>query len=173
MNTNKRLKIVTVSAIVLVALLLIVVVAANIINKRSNSADKQKQAYTTAYQQANDFAASEKYDDAINRLQTYLNTKPSKSYTRDVYAQLGTIYANKGDYAKAIQWYQKAESLGGKGHLDTTTGLAYAYESEGNKAKAIEYFNQAIELTKKSGDPMANSDVESYQNQIKELEGQQ
>lgn len=173
MNTNKKLKFVTIGAATVVAVLLIVVIIANVMNNRNNSADKQKQAYMTAYQQANDAAASEQYDTAIERLQTYLKTNPSKEYTRNVYAQMGTIYANKEDYKSAISWYEKAEKLGGKNHLDTATGLAYAYQSQGNKAKAIEYFNLAIDLSKKSDDPMAKGDIESYQNQISQLEAKQ
>ena len=173
MNTNKKLKLVTISAIVIVVALLVTVITVNILQKRENSSDKQQAAYASAYQQANDFIVRNQYDDAIERLNTYLQTNPSKDHKRSVYAQMATIYANKEDYKTAIEWYQKAESIGGKKHLDTATGLAYAYQSLGNKDKAIEYFNLAIDLTKSSGDPMADSDVESYTNQIKQLEGQE
>ncbi len=70
------------------------------------------------------------------------------------YNNLGLAYNNKGDYEKAIEYYQKAleieESKLGRDHPDTALSyinLGTAYSNEGDYGKAIENYQKALEIT--------------------------
>lgn len=63
----------------------------------------------------------------------------------EIYATLGTIYKNKGDYAKAIDMFQKALQKDPK-DVESLTSLAYCQEKAGKYSDAIISYEQAAVL---------------------------
>ena len=76
------------------------------------------------------------------------------------YNNLGLAYDSKGDYDKAIEYYQKSLKIGlkklGSEHPDVATSynnLGKAYESKGDYGKAIEYCQKALKIDLKKLGP--------------------
>ena len=89
-------------------------------------------------------------DARIALLQSAANDCPEAF---NVYNALGYAYAEKGDYARAIDAFQKAIQTHPKdkaGYCD----LGFAYFQSGQKDLAVRYFRQAIFI-----DPSARQDI--------------
>ncbi|GEM_PF-5245664 len=74
-----------------------------------------------------------------------------------VHNSLGMVYKSKGEWDKAIEFFQK--SLDGKEKIEDVRGMAVtfnnlglAYQDKGEWDKAIEFYQKALEISKKDGD---------------------
>ncbi|MEG4634892.1 tetratricopeptide repeat protein, partial [Microcoleus sp. AR_TQ3_B6] len=70
---------------------------------------------------------------------------------------LAIIYANQGEVAKAIAFYQESLELQEKignvpGKAATLHCLAIIYATQGDVAKAIAFYQQSLELKEQIGD---------------------
>jgi len=89
----------------------------------------------------------------------------------DVYIGLGNIYTSKGDYDKAIEYYNKAlkivlKTLGPEHPYvaNTYNGLGIAYRNKGDYDKAIEYYNKALKIVLKTLGPEHPEVATTYNN---------
>ena len=69
------------------------------------------------------------------------------------YATQAAQYYQQGNYAQALEFYNKALAIRlkvlGENHPDTATSynnIGIVYDSQGNYAKALEYHNKALEI---------------------------
>ncbi|MHA2364967.1 MAG: tetratricopeptide repeat protein [Candidatus Hodarchaeales archaeon] len=80
-----------------------------------------------------------------------------------VYTQIGLVYATKGDYDKALTYYQKGEEIYKEKlkneyfliNIANNLGLIYTYNGEYDQAST--YYQQGLELSKKLGNIKQNS----------------
>ena len=116
------------------------------------------------------YIAQEKYDEAQQLLNDYIDYNESVSNLRNLgtaYGVLGQLYLNKEDPQKAIEFLQKSmefnlstgqPKLIGNGY----TNLAIAAYFQGDFSKAQDYFELSLSYRKKSGDQFYIA--ESYYN---------
>lgn len=82
---------------------------------------------------------------------------PLYQYDDDVSESIiAFIFLSQGDYAKALEWYEKAlearEEALGKEHPDTAAAcnnVALVYDHQGNYAKALEWYLKALTIKEK------------------------
>lgn len=89
----------------------------------------------------NAFAVVGRYDEGIQNMEQYLSQSPKDDY---LLWTLGFLYARKGDFAKAIEYFQK-RSIG----LKTNWALGYSYAKSGQREKAEEILHNNLEKMKK------------------------
>ena len=70
---------------------------------------------------------------------------------------LGLVYKSKGEWERAIEFYQKdleiSEKLGDRhGMAQTFNNLGLVYQSKGEWDRAIEFYQKSLELKEKLGD---------------------
>ena len=77
-------------------------------------------------------------------------------HTAEIYNNTALVYDNQGDYAKALEGYQKAlticEKVLGTEHPDTATSynnIATVYYRQGDYAKALEGYQKALAILEK------------------------
>ncbi len=99
------------------------------------------------------FAAE--YDKVIAILNTVLSLKPDST---DALNNLGLAWDSKGDYNKAIEYYEKALQSDlntfGEEHPNVAirwNNLGLAWDSKGEYDKAIEYYEKALKSFKNAG----------------------
>jgi tetratricopeptide (TPR) repeat protein len=110
----------------------------------------------------NCYYALKEYDQAISAYTLCLNG-PFQSMARN---GLGYCFEAKGDYAKAVENYQKnAEEKGSPYQGEGLLGVARCYEAQNQKQKALEVYQKALAENPKS--PMADF----IQWKISELKG--
>ena len=100
-----------------------------------------------------DFAAE--YDKSITILESVLALKPDNT---DALNNLGLAWNSKGEYDKAIEFYEKALTSDiktfGTDHPSVATSwnnLGLAWNSKGEYDKAIEYLEKALKVFRKAG----------------------
>ena len=121
-----------------------------------------------------DFESIIKYmwsDDYINATDVYTKVRTRLSIAESVmgylvnierveigrlFNEIGLVYFQQGEYAKALEWYQKAleicEKVLGLKHPDTATtynNIAGVYSSQGDDEKALEWYQKALEIREK------------------------
>jgi hypothetical protein len=101
-------------------------------------------------------------------LQNYVMSHSANVDQYPLLIQLGTLAVANSDYASAIRWYQKAETVTGKIQLADASGMALANAKLGNKTQAISYYRHAIALSDPS---VPESNVTGYQDAITALGG--
>lgn len=98
------------------------------------------------------------YNEAIDNLKRALKYIPADNPELEgtIYNNLGSAYYNKGEYVKAIDYYQKALVIDKKYHGEEHpkiairySNLGSAYNSKGEYDKAIEYYQKALAIDKK------------------------
>jgi len=67
---------------------------------------------------------------------------------------IAAIYANQGNYDKALEYYNKSLRLTTKptSIANIYNNIATVYSGKGDNNKAVEYFKKAVELAQKAGD---------------------
>jgi superkiller protein 3 len=85
-----------------------------------------------------------------------------KEKQAEKYFQQGYAYNNKGDYDKAIEYYNKAIELN-PDYAVAYYNLGNVYNNKGDYGKAIEYYNKAIEYYNKAIELNPDS-VDAYNN---------
>merc|ERR1711871_1634581 len=70
------------------------------------------------------------------------------------YQRLATVYADQGDYPKALEYYQKDLDIAiasvGEQHMsvgETYNNTATVYVNQGDYPKALEYYQKALDIT--------------------------
>ena len=85
------------------------------------------------------------YDEAIKAYETAIKYKTKKT---NLYKQLGNVYSRKGDQEKAIEYWEKAASVGVEGDPEEAAisyfNLGATYTNAGQNIGAIEAFQKAI-----------------------------
>ncbi|EGD81841.1 kinesin light chain isoform 1 [Salpingoeca rosetta] len=89
----------------------------------------------------------------------------------DTFGNLGIAYASKGEYDKAIAYYEKAlavfvETLGEKhpSTANTYNNLGLAYDSKGEHARGIHYYEKALAIRVETLGEKHPSTATSYNN---------
>jgi len=82
---------------------------------------------------------------AHSRLADFKKAKEIDPVNSFALRNLGSIYGNVNDYAKAIECFEKSFSINNEDQL-TAYGLGYTYFQKGKTDKAVEYFKVAIAL---------------------------
>ena len=98
--------------------------------------------------------------------------------TATTYNNIAFVYYNQGEYAKALEWLEKAldivEKAFGKEHPDTATtynNTAFVYYNQGEYAKALEWNEKALAIFEKVlGEEHASTKM--VRRNIKVLRGQ-
>lgn len=93
----------------------------------------------TAAQQS---SISEQERQAILHLEQEVTASPDKF---QAWTQLGNLYYDTGQYAKAVKAYEKSLELHA-GNADIWTDLGVMYRRTGDSQKAIEAFDKAIDM---------------------------
>ncbi|MCL6590205.1 MAG: tetratricopeptide repeat protein [Firmicutes bacterium] len=88
------------------------------------------------------YYASNRYEEALNVLNTVLSYLPEDPTTLDL---MGAIYASKGEEDKAEKLWLLALK-GEPGRINVLNNLAILKEEGGNPAQAEDYYREAIEL---------------------------
>ena len=99
-------------------------------------------------------------------LKTEKGSVQNASFLKDssiLFNNIASVYREQGDYAKALEYYEKAlqinERVLGSGHPSTATtysNMAVVYREQGDNAKALEYCKKALEIRERvlgSGHP--------------------
>lgn len=86
------------------------------------------------------------------------------------YNNIGLIYYNKGDYDRAMEYYNKSlnikERIGDEpGMASTYYNIFLIYETKGNINKAIYYLEKCVEIECRIGHP----DCEEDKKELEEL----
>jgi tetratricopeptide (TPR) repeat protein len=73
------------------------------------------------------------------------------------YNNIGLIYDSKGDYDKALEWYQKSkkitEQFGDQAGIATTyNNIGGIYDSKGDYDRALEWYQKSLKITGQIGD---------------------
>ena len=98
------------------------------------------------------------YNEAIDNLNRALKHIPADSQELEgtINNNLGLAYHNKGEYDKAIEYYQKAIAIDkkfyGEEHPEIAidyNNLGLAYRNKGEYDKAIDYYQKALAIDKK------------------------
>lgn len=110
------------------------------------------------------------YHEAVLVYERYRTTNPPRQYADKLGIAMASAYLNDKQYGKAIEEYRGAEGRPHVTHKMVVLGLAASYGRVGDKAKAIDYYRQAIAIAKQENLFDTNIDIQSYGNQIKELE---
>ena len=120
----------------------------------------------------NDFACN--YDLALkycNRALHIAEANNDSIYIALSYNNIGSVYSNKGDYDKALEFFNKALAIWkaklGEEHTDVATSynnIGSVYSDKGDYDKALEYYNKALAIWKaKLGEEHTNV-ATSYNN---------
>ncbi len=114
--------------------------------KDERTEDEKTIAHLMGKAEAADFAAE--YNKAIAILNSVLALKPDSSVAL---SNLGSVLNAKGEYDKAIEYYEKALKFDiktfGKDHSNVAaywSNLGEAWRAKGEYDKAIEYFDKAL-----------------------------
>lgn len=88
-----------------------------------------------------------KYDEAISYYKEFLDkTGSTLHYLRPfAYESIGYAYEGKGEYRKALEWFEKQKSEGQGVNPMSLLNLARCYEAEGDKEKACQSYREFIE----------------------------
>lgn len=107
-------------------------------------------------------------DDAIRYLHTAITLDPEYGAG---YFILGNVHFDKGDYDKAIEYYQKALTIDlnalGPDHPDMAASynnLGIAYDAKGDYDRAVEYHRQALTIRLKALGANHPDVAQSYNN---------
>ena len=101
------------------------------------------------------------FENAMNIVEKYLNNKECGLKAKKLWAasvgNIGVIYDEQGNYAKALEYYFKAlkmdEELGNKNGIASDLGnIGVIYDEQGNYAKALEYYFKALKICEEIGD---------------------
>jgi tetratricopeptide (TPR) repeat protein len=93
------------------------------------------------------YYASNRYEDALNALNTILSYTPEDPTTLDL---MGAIYASKGEGNLAEKhWLQALRNEPGR--INVLNNLAILKEESGNLAQAEDYYQEAIRLNNQGG----------------------
>ncbi len=69
------------------------------------------------------------------------------------YGNVGSIYHDKGEYTKALDYYIKSLEFKEPMHMGTTlSNIGSIYRNQGNYLKALEYYQRSLELHQQKGD---------------------
>jgi len=98
----------------------------------------------------------ERYDSALYYYDKTLNTLTGGQHVSTVYNDIGTIYAEQGEFPTALKYHFDALDLArheNAQYQETSIllGLGSTYEKQGNLSQAIEYFQQARDLAEEIG----------------------
>jgi len=97
------------------------------------------------------------WDEALEIWET-LETEDLPEYLEGTLTNdLGFVYRNKGEWDKAIEYYQRSleikEKVGDEHGMSTTfNNLGSVYQDKGEWDKAIEYYQRSLEIGRKLGD---------------------
>ncbi len=106
-------------------------------------------AFIDTYLAAYDRALSY-YQKVLRNAQQYGENHPDVATS---YNNMGLVYDAQGDYAKALEYHNKALKIRlatfGENHPDVATSynnMGLVYYSQGDYAKALEYYNKALKI---------------------------
>ena len=105
--------------------------------------DGTQGGWTAVIYRGHTYYALGQYDEALEDYSAALK-KASRDTTKALSLQgLGASYMAKGDYAKAIEFYEKLKKQGGTGFQRTAKwSIAKAYEKLGEKEKALAIYKE-------------------------------
>jgi tetratricopeptide (TPR) repeat protein len=108
------------------------------------------------YNLVSDATPKEQKDTTVASSQTSLQNNDEEIKNAKKYSDTGESYYKKGQYDKAIEYYEKALVIRkkelGENHPDTATSynnLGAAYHDKGQYDKAIEYLEKALAILTK------------------------
>lgn len=99
----------------------------------------------SAFYAGNCLFARQNYDEAIGQYRQFVQSTPEESHLHILaYDSLGYCYEGKGDYQKAVEYFQKTVTpppgLGEMGYLN----LARCYEALGDKEKSLDNYRRIV-----------------------------
>ena len=110
-----------------------------------------------------------KIDEVVTVYENAIQTNnSSNSIKADLLFEESGVYYNAGDYSKALSLAVASDDL--VNDDNTEHFIAEIYARLGQKTEAIIYYQKAISNVDMSG-PLANSDIQDYQDNIKQLGG--
>ncbi len=126
-------------------------------NQRSAARALMNLGALTQEHQGNGRAALEYYQRALAIDEA--DTPPATVDIAKVLLNIGSLYADQGDYARALQHYRRSLVLLGTDRETRVRALllqdiARTYESQGEPARALDYAGRAVALGKSVGDKM-------------------
>ena len=97
------------------------------------------------------------YEEALRLLniahELNLKYRPESGETATSYNNIGLVYDNQGNYAKALEYYEKSLAIDLKvfGENHAATAMSYnnigaVYAQQGNYAKALEYYEKSLAI---------------------------
>jgi tetratricopeptide (TPR) repeat protein len=157
----------------LVLLSVFLILAGILIISRYN--ENRRLAEQAEYEQlvsdVNKLTFAKQYDQATEKLTSFITKSSNKEHQYVAMNQLGTVYLQQGKYQEALDWFQKADQIGIENDPASSLGIAMAAEALGEKPTAINAYQKAIAILQKNdADPFTAEDIKNYENQIKILE---
>ncbi|MEX0932241.1 MAG: hypothetical protein WDZ81_01375 [Candidatus Saccharimonadales bacterium] len=119
---------------------------------------------------ADALVAEEKYDQAIETLNAFINQSTDKAETLEVKNRLAEVYMAKGDYNRAYDTYLEVKEAESKPNLATLMGGASAATAIGDYKLAKDYYAQAKLLINKSNLVNKEEVLNNIKDVTKELE---
>ena len=115
------------------------------------------------------------YEEALRLLniahELNLKYRPESGETATSYNNIGLVYDNQGNYAKALEYYEKSLAIDlkvfGENHPDTAmsyNNIGGVYYDQGNYAKALEFLNKALAIKLKVSGENHPDTAASYNN---------
>ncbi|MCD4840679.1 MAG: tetratricopeptide repeat protein, partial [Methanosarcinales archaeon] len=97
------------------------------------------------------------WNEAVRGYERVLEKSNDEKVVSVVYNNLGLVYANKGEWDKAIEFYEKSletvEKVGDvHGMAQTYNNLGMVYAKKGEWDKAIEFYEKDLKISEKVGD---------------------
>jgi tetratricopeptide (TPR) repeat protein len=142
-------------------------------NNQNDTYAKQQKSLQSSLQQAMDNDNPQGIVDVVTRL---LDGQASGIFTvtnpqlSTLYLDRASAYLNLGQFKNAVSDYNQAISLDGSNKLAALQGEVEARYKMGDRQQLIPLYQNMIDLETKSGNPMHNSEVAQYTDNIQALQ---
>jgi tetratricopeptide (TPR) repeat protein len=128
---------------------------------------KKQEAVVLSQAQSLDF--HRQFSQEQQALTVYINMNPPAQDQYQPLVQLGVMALEENQPQQSLKWYKQAESVNGKDEISDVVGLTTVYQMLGNKPEAISYLRKAVALIKDAGGNEDNSDIPTYDEELKSL----
>ena len=143
-------------------------------NTEAAAADaRDKASYDTAFNQLTLNKSRRLYDDAVKAGENYIAKASNDQRAAQMYAHMGAVYEQKGDFQQALEVYRQAETKASEAILAVLTGIGRCAYTLGDKQTALAYNRKAIDFMKATNDKHFGMDIDTLERINQRLEGTQ
>jgi tetratricopeptide (TPR) repeat protein len=141
-------------------------------NTEAAAADaRDKASYDTAFNLLTTDKSRRLYDDAVKAGENYIASAINNQRAAQMYAHIGAVYEQKGDFQQALLVYRQAEAKATEAILAVLTGIGLCAYTLGDKQTALDYNRKAIEFMKATNDKHFGMDIDTLERINQRIEG--